>query len=203
RVIVVDGGSTDRTVEVAKRFGADVLTTRQRGRGNQIAAGVANAHEEVILVAHADMHFPAEALARVRQHLKANPACPGGCLGHRFDSRRWIFRIIEWFDRRRAVRGMSYGDQAQFFRREVLARAGGFPAQMLMEDVELSRRLIGLGKPAYLDCPVLVSPRRFEKEGIIRTLWLNRRLRAAYRRGGVESCRSIYERYYESDVTGQ
>ena len=154
------------------------------------------ATEEVILVAHADMRFQPEALAMVRRYLAKHPGCAGGCLGHRFDSRRWCFRVIEWFDRRRAARGHSYGDQAQFFRREALAAVGGFPAQPMMEDVELSRRLRDLGPVAYLNCPVLVSPRRFEQKGIIRVLWQNRRLRAAYPRGGLAACRAIHERYY-------
>jgi glycosyltransferase involved in cell wall biosynthesis len=195
-VVVVDAGSRDRTVEVAREWGAEVLVAREFGRGNQIAEGVAHATEDVILVAHADMRFPAQALQRVREHLTVHPACVGGCLGHRFDSRRWVLRVIEWFDRRRAARGMSYGDQAQFFRREALARVGGFPAQPMMEDVELSLRLRDLGPVAYLDRPVLVSPRRFEQRGIVRTLWQNRRLRAAYRRGGVAACGAIHERYY-------
>jgi rSAM/selenodomain-associated transferase 2 len=196
RVVVVDAGSRDRTLEVARECGAEVLTARERGRGNQIAEGVAAATEEVILVAHADMRFPPEALAMVRRYLAEHPECAGGCLGHRFDSRRWYFRVIEWFDRRRAARGQSYGDQAQFFRREALVAVGGFPAQPMMEDVELSRRLRELGPVVYVNCPVLVSPRRFEQKGIVRVLWQNWRLRAAYRRGGLAACRAIHERYY-------
>jgi rSAM/selenodomain-associated transferase 2 len=202
RVVVVDAGSRDGTVEVARGLGAEVLVARERGRGNQIAEGATHATEDVVLVAHADMRFPPEALVAIRQHLAEHPDCPGGCLGHRFDSRRWVFRAIEWFDRRRGRRGMSYGDQAQFFRREALARVGGFPAQPMMEDVELSRRLRDLGPVAYLGCPVLVSPRRFEQKGILRTLWQNRRLRAAYRRGGVAACRAIHERYYATSRGG-
>ena len=196
RVVVADAGSRDRTAEVARALGAEVLITRERGRGNQIAAAITAATEDVILVAHADMRFPPHALASVRAYLAKHPDFPGGSLGHRFDSRRRIYRVIEWFDRRRAARGHPYGDQAQFFRHAVVARAGGFPAQPIMEDVELSSRLRGLGPVAYLDCPVRVSPRRFEEKGIIRTLWQNWRFRAAYSRGGLAACRAIHERYY-------
>src|SRR5205823_2534981 len=127
--------------------GAEVLTVTVLGRGNQIAAGIELATEEVILVAHADMLFPSDALERVCRHLRDHSACPGGCLGHGFASARWMFRIVEWFDRRRAMRGHSYGDQAQFFRRSWLPQVGGFPAQPIMEDVELARRLRKLGRP--------------------------------------------------------
>jgi hypothetical protein len=143
------------------------------------------------------MLFPSSALAAIRRALAAHPACPGGCLGHRFDSPRWLYRFIERADRMRAVRGMSYGDQAQFVRRERLARGGGFPEQPIMEDVELSRRLRALGRPIYLDIPVTVSPRRFEERGVWRVLWENWTFRRAYRRRGLSACRDIYERYYQ------
>jgi rSAM/selenodomain-associated transferase 2 len=196
RVIVVDGGSADATPRLAEASGAEVLVERGRGRGGQVAAGVARATEDVVLVGHGDMLFPSESLAAIRRALATRPACPGGCLGHRFSSRRWVYRLIERADRMRAVRGTSYGDQAQFFRREWLVDVGGFPDQPIMEDVELSRRVRALGRPLYLDLPVVVSPRRFEERGVWRVLWENWTFRRAYRRRGLSACRDIYERYY-------
>jgi hypothetical protein len=66
----------------------------------------------------------------------------------------------------------------------------------MMEDVELSMRLQRLGKPAYLDLPVTVSPRRFEQHGIFRSVWRNARLRRIYQRYGVAACGAILESYY-------
>lgn len=198
RVFVVDAGSRDRTVAVAREYGANVLVSAARGRGNQTATGVNAATEDVVVVGHADMVFPPDALDRIRRHLLSQPRCPGGCLGHRFASDRWQYRLIEWFDRRRAVTGHSYGDQCQFFRRELLAAVGGYPALPILEDVELSTRLRSLGRPAFLDCPVTVSPRRFERLGVARTLWENWRFRRAYRCGGVAATQAIFDRYYPS-----
>ncbi|HVK16245.1 MAG TPA: glycosyltransferase [Fimbriiglobus sp.] len=196
RLVVADGGSADRTVELARKYGANVLVVSGRGRGGQVAAAVAQLDEEVVLIAHADMVFSPGALERIRHHLAANPDCPGGCLGHRFDSAARVYRMMEWFDRRRALRGDSYGDQAQFFRRDRIGEVGGFPDLPLMEDVELARRLRRLGRPAYLNVPVTVSPRRFEHRGMARVMWANWRFRRAYRRDGAAACRAIYERYY-------
>lgn len=196
RVIVVDGGSSDATASAAVTAGAEVFVARGRGRGGQVAAGVARATEDVVLVGHGDMLFPREALAAVRRALAGRPACPGGCLGHQFDSRRWVYRLVERADRMRAVRGVSYGDQAQFFRRDWLARVGGFPDQPIMEDVELARRIRALGRPLYLDLPVTVAARRFEERGVWRVLWENWTFRRAYRLRGLAACRDIYERYY-------
>jgi rSAM/selenodomain-associated transferase 2 len=196
RLVVADGGSADRTVELARRFGANVLIAPGRGRGGQLASAVAQLDENLVLVAHADMIFPPDALATIRNHLADNLDTPGGCLGHRFDSPRRVFRVMEWFDRRRARRGESYGDQAQFFRRDRLGEAGGFPDLPMMEDVELARRLRRIGQPAYLDVPVTVSPRRFERRGLVRVLFANWRFRQAYRRGGPAACRAIHDLYY-------
>jgi rSAM/selenodomain-associated transferase 2 len=201
RVLVVDGGSEDGTVAAAEALGARVLVVPNRGRGGQIAAGVAACAEDSVVVGHADMIFPPSALESVRRQLTEDPACPGGCLGHRFDSRRWRYRLIEWLDRRRARRSESYGDQAQFFRRACLERVGGFPDQPIMEDVELSRRLRSLGRVAYLDLPVTVSPRRFERLGWWRVVWANWTFRRAYRRHGLAACQEIHARYYRPRPT--
>lgn len=195
RLIVADGGSADHTCRVAGQHGADLIEASRKGRGCQIAEALANIDEDVVLIVHADMVLPEGALARIRQRLVEHPDCPGGCLGHRFAGTRWVYRLVEGWDRWRARRGISYGDQAQFFRRKLLERHGGFPDQPIMEDLELSRRMLTMGAPAYLDCPVVVSPRRFERLGWWRTASTNLVLRLAYRMGGPRVCEMLYRRY--------
>jgi glycosyltransferase involved in cell wall biosynthesis len=197
QILVVDAGSSDDTVLEAGRGRAAVMTVTNRGRGGQIAAGVALLQEDVVLVAHADMVLPQQALESIHRALAEHTACPGGCLGHAFDRRTSVLRMIEWWDRRRARRGESYGDQAQFFRRQGLQAVGGFPDQPLMEDIELSRRLRLLGTPLYLDVPVTVSARRFRGSAWWKVLWTNWRLRRRYRRHGVTVCGELYRQYYQ------
>ena len=196
RIIVADGGSNDGTVSIARQAGAEVVVASNRGRGGQVAAALAKATEDVVLVAHADMLLPSQALESVRRSLAKRSDSPGGCLGHRFDQASLVLKLVEWCDRRRARRGESYGDQAQFFRRQALQSVGGFPDQPIMEDVELSRRLRLLGTPLYLDVPVTVSARRFVHEAWWKVLWRNRSLRRRYRREGRAACAELYERYY-------
>lgn len=202
RVIVADGGSGDGTETEARRHGAEIMVIPGRGRGGQIAVALAGVTEDVILIAHADMLLPPNALEAIRSYMTQHPRCPGGCLGHTFARRTLGLRLVEWYDCLRARRGMSYGDQGQFFRREALAVAGGFPDQPIMEDVELSARLQRLGVPVYLDVPVTVSARRFEKLGLARVVWKNWRLRRWYRREGLAGCLAIYRAYYENLPTG-
>ena len=202
-IIVADGGSTDRTISKARQGRAEVVVAPGRGRGGQVAAAVAQVTEEIVFVAHADMILPPLALETVRRSLAEYPHCPGGCLGHRFDQSSLVLRVIEWWDRQRARRGTSYGDQAQFFRRELLQAAGGFPDQPIMEDVELSRRLRSLGVPIYLDLPVTVSARRFLGMRWWRVVWINGMLRRRYRREGLAACAELYERYYRGQVRSE
>jgi len=196
RLVIVDGGSHDGTTDIAGRFTRDVLDVPGRGRGGQISAGVAACTEDVILVAHADMVFPPTALETAQRYLLDHPACPGGCLGHRFDNPAGVYRAIEWWDHCRAMRGHSFGDQAQFFRREMLDHVGGFPDLPLMEDVELSRRLRLLGRPAYLNLPVTVSNRRYEQFGWHRVAWRNWQLKREFRRDGEAACWRLFRKYY-------
>jgi rSAM/selenodomain-associated transferase 2 len=196
RVLIADGGSTDGTKTVAKQFGAQIVETAQRGRGCQIAAAISVLQDDVILILHADMILPPQAIQRIQRWLADHPSRAGGCLGHRFNSPRIVYRWVERWDSLRARRGMSYGDQAQFFRREVLERHGGYPDQPIMEDLELSRRLMASGRPAYLDSPVIVSPRRFERLGWGRVVFINFLLRWTYRLCGPQVCRKLYLSYY-------
>jgi rSAM/selenodomain-associated transferase 2 len=180
-LIVVDGGSTDGTPDLA-RPGADRVLRADPGRAGQMNAGAAAARGEVVLFLHADTRLPAGADALV-QH-----AVGGGHLWGRFDVRiagrsRLLRVVAALMNRRSRWTGIATGDQAIFVRRDVFERIGGFPAQPLMEDIELSRRLRRLGRPACLRPPVVTSGRRWEQRGVWRTIVLMWRLRWRYWRG--------------------
>ena len=197
-IVLSDGGSTDDAISTAERSGVKVLTGPP-GRGAQIAAGIEVTSSPIILVLHADSRCDFRTVEAIATHFQRLPDSPGGCLGHRFDERNWLLRLVEWADRRRARRGMSYGDQGQFFRREALTKVGGFPRQPLMEDLELSRRLQQLGPLAYLDLPVGSSTRGFKQKGVLRTILRNARLRREYFHGHA-SPEELYRRYYPANA---
>lgn len=160
-VIVVDGGSTDATRRLAADLGARVVVCPP-GRGRQIRAGVEAASAEVVLVLHADAVLRPGSVRRVLEALARHPEAVGGCLGMAFDDRRWRSRLIAALNNLRAIAtGIAFGNQAQFFRAATLARHGGFPDRMLMEDVEASLRLKAIGPVIYLRRGVVVSGRRW------------------------------------------
>ncbi len=119
---------------------------------------------------------------------------------HRTVSNRWI----AWLNNTRARwTGIAFGDQAQFFRKDALARIGGFPGMMLMEDIELSLRLKEQGQICFISKGVTVSNRRWEKKGfwgnIWRVLWLSCSYLVQRRLGiGDPERRDFYKRYYSA-----
>ncbi len=180
-LIVVDGGSTDGTVTQARHL-ADAVLDAPRGRAIQMNAGAARASAKVLLFLHADTRLPPLADVLIQQ------AVAGGRAWGRFDvcieGRPRMLRVVALsMNLRSRLSGIATGDQAIFVTRAAFERVGGFPAQPLMEDIELSRRLKRLGPPACLRAQVCTSGRRWEQRGVWRTIVLMWRLRWRYWRG--------------------
>jgi rSAM/selenodomain-associated transferase 2 len=190
-VIVVDGGSTDLTLELARAGACQVLSSA-RGRARQMNAGAAQARADVLLFLHADTHLPARADSLVAA------ALAGGALWGRFDvsisGQAWLLRVVAMLmNLRSRLSGIATGDQAIFVRRATFEQVQGFPDQPLMEDIELSRRLRALAAPATLRARVITSGRRWERRGVVPTIVLMWRLRWRYWRG--ESAASLARDY--------
>jgi len=200
-IIVVDGGSSDDTRDIAGRLGVNVIDAR-RGRGHQIKVGVDRSQGDIILILHADCGIRDGTLSRIRETLNGNLESVGGSVGMNYHSETWKHRILALLNNGRArLTGISFGDQAQFFRRSALESMGGYPDQMIMEDVELSMRMKKKGITLFIPDGVVVSERRWAKKGFysnitrVVTLCLNylvqRRLEI-----GDASRSDFYTRYY-------
>jgi len=171
-VIVVDGGSRDETVRLARDAGARVLVAdqRQRGRAHQLRLGGEKSTGEVILFLHADTVLSEEWKAAV-DCVMADPACAGGAFTLRFSERGARERWIEsWVAARVAVLRLPYGDQALFMRRDVLEGMGGVPIVPMMEDLDLVRAIKRAGKLAILAPAATTSSRRYRERGTLRTI---------------------------------
>ncbi len=161
-VIVVDGGSTDATVFVARAAGARVLRASP-GRGQQLAAGVATAKGETLLFLHADSGFPPGGLTQIERTLALNPDCPGGNFRLIFDGDSPFSRWLTGFYARIRARGLYYGDSGIFVRRSVYHEIGGIRPIDVMEDYDFVRRLERKGLTRCIeDPPLITSSRRFE-----------------------------------------
>lgn len=162
-VLVVDGGSSDRTVEIARRYRSVRVVVAPRGRGPQMNTGARSSSGKVLLFLHADVSLPPDAVAWVDRTL-ADPEVVAGAFRTWTicdEGRSLLAPLLHLADIRSRYARVYYGDQAIFVRREVFFRADGFPDQALMEDLELSRRLRQIGRTVTVPAYVCVSGRRF------------------------------------------
>jgi rSAM/selenodomain-associated transferase 2 len=181
-VIIADGGSDDGTARLAQAAGATVVTA-PRGRAIQQNAGARRAQGDVFLFLHADTHLAADGLAQIERAL-AEPRVGCGAFRQAIEADGRLYRWLERANACRAAqRGLPYGDQGIFVRRELFDAVGGFPELKLMEDVFLMRRLRRRTRPVLLPGPLYVSPRRWQRRGVIRQTVVNWSLLAAARLG--------------------
>lgn len=169
-IIVVDGGSTDRTCEVIP---SDVVLLRgSRGRSVQMNAGARIAKGDILVFCHADTLLPVGWLDAVRNAL-IDPAVSGGAF--QCTTLPETFFLMKFFNRidAPAIWQFMTGEMGQFMRRDTFNRVGGFPEIPLMEDIEMSRRLKDAGRLVRPKLRVITSSRRFEERGWVRQYLLN------------------------------
>lgn len=180
--VVVDGGSTDGTPEIAERAGCQLLRSLP-GRALQMNAGAQAATGSILVFLHADTRLPGRFDEDVRRALD-RPRVAAGAFRLRIDGPQRALRLIEWgVNVRSRYLQMPYGDQALFLKAETFRSIGGFPELPIMDDFELVRRLRRFGRIAILPFPVTTSARRWLALGPWRTTWINQKVIAGYRLG--------------------
>ena len=184
QLIVADGASSDDTVVLARAAGATVITA-PRGRALQMNAGAQRADAAVLLFLHADTLLPEDADQLIAAAL-ASGTNDWGRFDVRIAGHSPMLRVVAaLMNLRSRWSGIATGDQAIFMTRAAFDAVGGFPAQPLMEDIEMSHRLLKRSRPVCLRAKVLTSGRRWETRGVWRTVLLMWRLRFAYWRGAA------------------
>ena len=188
--ILVDGGSTDRTLAIATSCGfadltgdcgsstdasRDTLHERRftlyapKGRASQMNAGAKHANGEWLLFLHADTILPDSAVKRLND-METDQSIQAGGFMHQFSGDDWRLKFISFLDNFRCTRSrIIYGDQALFVRRALFEQLGGFPDQPILEDVAFCERLIKVANPLLLYPPVITDARKFIKMGIWRS----------------------------------
>jgi rSAM/selenodomain-associated transferase 2 len=177
-VILVDGGSNDGTVDLARPL-ADRLIVARRGRATQMNAGAAAACGDVLLFLHADTRLPDHADRLVVDGL-ARSGRQWGRFDVGFDGGGLLRLVAAMMNIRSRLTGICTGDQAIFITRAAFDAIGGFPSIALMEDIAVSTRLKRVSRPLCLRARVTTSGRRWRKHGVLRTILLMWRLRLAY-----------------------
>ncbi len=189
-VIVVDGGSRDGTPALAAPLADRVLTSRP-GRARQMNAGAAAARGDQLWFLHADSRPPRDAVPALSAALER---AGWGRFDVRLSGGHPLLRVIERaMNLRSRWSGIATGDQGLFVHRDRFALVGGYPEIALMEDVALSRSLKRFGRPACLHTPLVTSSRRWERDGILRTVLLMWSLRLRYALGAAPE--ALAQRY--------
>ena len=181
-LLIVDGGSSDGTRAICRQFNVEVLTS-PRGRAAQMNCGARRATGDVLLFLHADTRLPPTAFDDIRDAL-SDPRFVGGRFDIQLDGDHWMLRVIgAMISLRSRLSKVGTGDQGIFVRREVFQRMGGFPEIPLMEDIALCRALKRLGEVACLRSQVITSARRWESDGVWRTIFRMWMLKSLYLMG--------------------
>lgn len=174
-LIVVDGGSRDRTVELARQAGAKVATAPRPGRGLQLRTGAAlalDAGADVLLFLHADTRLPASARTAIERALAGN-AVGGGFLVE-FEPAPPLLRLGRALvDLRTRRLRAPLGDQAQFATAAAYTGSGGFADLPILEDLDFIRRLRREGSISIVSERATTSSRRFIERGVVRTVATN------------------------------
>ena len=178
QLLLVDGESNDDSAKIAKPLVDQVLFS-PRGRARQMNLGASQTHAEILLFLHADTHLPKDAINQIIE--AAAQGYHWGRFDVNFDSPQAIFKLIAFMmNWRSRLTGIATGDQALFMTRQAFNAVNGFPDIALMEDITICSSLKKLGKPCCLRSKVVTSARRWQEQGIIKTILLMWWLRLRY-----------------------
>lgn len=188
---VVDGGSSDNTVTIAKRYTA--VINSKRGRAIQMNTGAKACSGDILLFLHADTILPDNAFREIRKRMKDDTVA-GGSFYIAFDRDTFILKGVSFITRFN-FRLFHFGDQGIFVRRDVFQTLRGYKEIPIMEDYDFYKRLGNQGKVILIRMPVISSARRFVKKGVIRQLLINKFVVLAYW-AGVDI--QIIKRFYDN-----
>lgn len=190
-IIIADGGSTDRTMQIAIEHGATVCCAEQ-GRGSQCNAGAALASGDVLIFLHADTKLPEEAMNQLK-NIFQNDSVLVGTFHISFDIQHWLLRLFCWLSRFDMGR-FRFGDQCIVIRKSFFDTLGGFPNWRLFEDIELIRKARKKTRIYRFPMTVVTSARKLIQNGIIRQQVRNTCYTALYLLGvSPEKLATIYE----------
>ncbi|MDA7508310.1 TIGR04283 family arsenosugar biosynthesis glycosyltransferase [bacterium] len=197
QIVVVDGGSTDKTIQVAHQGGAQVVQSPVQGRGQQLQRGLQLSQHSWLMVLHADSRLSQHWVDHVQRVLSmARGRQQAWAFDFRVDQRRPMLKLLEWCVALRSRWGqMPYGDQGLLIHRSLYERVGGYRSLALMEDVDLIQRLQQISRIGALGCALTTSARRWNHRGVLNQAWNNAQLRRRWKNGeDAEQLIRIYRR---------
>lgn len=176
-VIVVDGGSSDKTVSISNSL-ADKVIKSESGRALQMNNGAAHSENDILWFLHADTLISDKAIENIQQALNKND---WGRFNVKLSGSNILFRLIEkMMNVRSCLTGIATGDQGIFVKKHVFNVVNGYPDIPLMEDIEISKKLKLISRPICIKEILTTSSRRWEEKGILSTVLLMWKFRLLY-----------------------
>jgi rSAM/selenodomain-associated transferase 2 len=210
-LLLVDGGSRDRSATIAALAGARVLHSLPPCRGRQLATGANQAQHAWLLFLHADSRLPRHWAQAVGETIKDASLQPGLAMAS-----AWFFplciapataarRLLERAVHLRSHLGQTpYGDQGLLIHKSLYQASGGFAPLPLMEDLDLVQRIRPRARLRGLNCPLTTDGRRWDRSGVVQRSWQNAQLRRRWRRGeSPERLASLYSGRRETQLAYQ
>lgn len=192
-VIFSDGGSSDKTLSILNSVIKNnyKIVHSQKGRAKQLNNGAKESRYDILLFLHSDSVVEKDVLIKIENFIKTNNA---GCLKIKFDSRKILMHICEFFSNLRvSLRHIAFGDQGIFIKKELFNDIGMFDDIALMEDYKLSIKLKKVSPIKAIDSYIISSARRFEKNGVIKTMICMQKLQYMFRNNeDIEKIANIY-----------
>jgi len=183
-IIVVDGGSSDNTIEVAKNAGAIVMISPQKGRAAQMHYGASMAKGSVLYFVHADTYPPASFANDIVAAI--NDGFFIGRYRTKFDSSKWYLKINAWFTRFDWFMCMG-GDQTLFITKELYQSTGGFNTEMMiMEEYEFAKRARENVRYKIFKQTALISARKYDTNSWWKVQMANKKIVNMYKRGATQ-----------------
>ncbi|MFD2531434.1 TIGR04283 family arsenosugar biosynthesis glycosyltransferase [Gracilimonas halophila] len=165
-IIIVDGGSSDRTAAEAEKAGAKVLRSLKKGRGRQMNLGAEQAKGDVLYFLHSDTFPPETFIDDISLELEKRSSC--GCFRLQFDIDHKVLNFYSWFTRF-DIDLFRFGDQSLFVKRDLFQKIGGFNESLIvMEDQEIVSRLKDHAQFTIIPKPVHTSARKYERVGVFK-----------------------------------
>jgi len=191
-LIFVDGGSTDRSVELAAKLGK--LLHGKKGRALQMNLGAYKASGKILLFIHADTRLDPAVFPIVMEKLEEDQLV-GGCFSLFLAGQSILYRLIDYLGTMRAkLTRIFYGDQGLFIKKNIFFNLGGFPEVPIMEDILFSAKMKKKGRTIVLPEKIWISPRRWEQRGIIATISMYLFMSSLFYLGfSLAKIRKIYE----------
>ena len=196
-ILIIDSGSEDKTIDVARIYGAKVFKSKERNRGLQLDIGAKKSNGEWLIFLHADTRLTHDWVGEIKSILKGNKNYIY-FFKFKINHKKIIYRVLEILvNFRSQYFKQPYGDQGLIIHRSTYLKNKGFRRIPLMEDLDFFRRLNNKKDLKQLNLPILISPRKWERTNIFLQAIKNWNYRRRWLKG--ESIKSVYSDYYKNN----